>query len=89
MENFEAKLCWVNGPAEPSGMLTSQFGGSHIGLLGRGASAEMRTRNLLLVGLAFVTVFAVGVRGDAAEELGQRESTLKTGTRRTAAFEAK
>jgi ubiquinone/menaquinone biosynthesis C-methylase UbiE len=52
-------------------MLTLQFAGSPIGLLGKGAKAAMRNRKLLLVGVAcaVAAVFAVQVRGDAAGEV--------------------
>src|SRR4029077_17252256 len=53
-------------------MLTSQFAGSPIGMLEKGAKVAMRKRKiLLLVGMACVVaaVFAVQVRGSAAEEV--------------------
>jgi ubiquinone/menaquinone biosynthesis C-methylase UbiE len=52
-------------------MLTSQLAGSHIGLLEEGTNTAMNKKKLLLLGLAcaVAAVFAVGVRGDAAEEV--------------------
>jgi ubiquinone/menaquinone biosynthesis C-methylase UbiE len=52
-------------------MLTSQFAGSHIGLLEKGINTAMSKKKLLLLGLAcaVAAVFAVGVRGEAAEEV--------------------
>src|SRR6266705_2498118 len=52
-------------------MLTSQFAGSHIGLLGKGSTTTMRKRKLLLAGLACAVaiVFAAQVRGEAEEEV--------------------
>src|SRR5437879_4284306 len=52
-------------------MLTAQFVGSHIGLLDKETNTVMKKKNLLLLGLACVVaaVFAVGVRGEAAEEV--------------------
>jgi ubiquinone/menaquinone biosynthesis C-methylase UbiE len=53
-------------------MLTSQFAGSHIGLLEKGTNTVMKKKNLLLLGLVCVVaavVFAAQVRGDAAEEV--------------------
>jgi predicted methyltransferase len=54
-----------------SGMLTSPFAGSLTSLLGEGAMNVTRKKNLLLLGLACAlgAVFAVGVRGDAGEEV--------------------
>src|SRR6266851_2264887 len=53
----------------PSRMLTSRFGESHNALLGKGANVAMKKRKLLMLGLACALVFAVGARGDAAEEV--------------------
>jgi hypothetical protein len=52
-------------------MLTSQFAGSHIGLLGKGPNL-VREKKLLLLAMACAAaaVFAVGVRGEAGEEVG-------------------
>ncbi len=51
-------------------MLTSQFAGSQIGLLGKGTTVAMKKKTLLLVGLACAAaMFAVQVRGEAAEEV--------------------
>jgi ubiquinone/menaquinone biosynthesis C-methylase UbiE len=51
-------------------MLTSQFAGSPIVLLGKGANVAMKKKTLLLVGLVCAAgVFAVGVRGDTAGEI--------------------
>jgi ubiquinone/menaquinone biosynthesis C-methylase UbiE len=53
-------------------MLTLQFAGSHIGVLEKGTNAAMKKKKLLLLlGLACAaaSVSAVGVRGDAAEEI--------------------
>jgi len=54
-------------------MLTSQFAGSHIGLLGKGASTAMKKKILMLLMLAcaVAAVFAAGVRGEAGEEIGR------------------
>jgi ubiquinone/menaquinone biosynthesis C-methylase UbiE len=54
-------------------MLTSHFAGSHIGLPEKGAITGMKKRKLLLVGLAcaVAAVFAVGVRGEAVEEIAR------------------
>jgi ubiquinone/menaquinone biosynthesis C-methylase UbiE len=52
-------------------MLTLEFAESPNGLLGKGASAVMKKRNLLLVGLAYAAAlaFAAQVHGDAADEV--------------------
>jgi ubiquinone/menaquinone biosynthesis C-methylase UbiE len=50
-------------------MLTSRFAESHNALLGKGANVAMKKRKLLMLGLACALVFAVGARGDAAEEV--------------------
>ncbi len=55
----------------PSRMLTSRFAESHNALLGKGANVAMKKRKLLMLGLACALVFAVGARGDAAEEIGR------------------
>jgi ubiquinone/menaquinone biosynthesis C-methylase UbiE len=58
------------GREELSGVLTSQFAGSPIGLLGKGANVAMKKRKLLLVGLVCAAAaFAMQARGDAADEV--------------------
>src|SRR5713226_410398 len=65
-------------------MLTLQFAGSHIGLLEKGTNTAMNKKKLLLVGLvcAAAAVFAVGVRGNAAEEIKRLAALMewKAGT---------
>src|SRR6266436_3989569 len=64
--------CGRRDQAEASGMLTSQFAGSHIGLVGKEGAVAMKKKTLMVMGLTFVAaVVAVGVRGDAAEEIGR------------------
>jgi ubiquinone/menaquinone biosynthesis C-methylase UbiE len=62
-------------------MLTLQFARSHTGLVGKGAGSAMRKKRLLLVGLAFAVaaVFAVGARGDAAEEIARLAELMPFG----------
>src|SRR5260370_37501742 len=55
----------------PSRMLTARYAESHNVLLGKGANVAMKKRKVLMVGLACALVFAVGARGDAAEEIGR------------------
>jgi ubiquinone/menaquinone biosynthesis C-methylase UbiE len=52
-------------------MLTSYFAGSHIRLLEKGTNTAMNKKKILRVGLAcaVAAVLAVGVRGEAAEEV--------------------
>src|SRR5258708_13293773 len=58
--------------------------GESYRLLGKGATAAMKKRTLLLVGLAcaVAAVFAVGARGDAAAEIGRLAELMgwKAGT---------
>jgi SAM-dependent methyltransferase len=72
------------GRTELSGMLTSQFVGSQISLLGEGGTAAMKKKKLLLIGLACIAaaVFAEQVRGEAVEEVGRLAELMgwKAGT---------
>src|SRR5882762_4124126 len=65
-------------------MLMSRFARSLIGLSGKGATSVMKRKNFQRLGLvcAAAAVFAVGVRGDAAEEVGRLAELMgwKAGT---------